>query len=165
VSDAFYEKLAVGSQIVAAILFIIVLVYLWQRFLAPAVVASQARKNAELLEAEASRDAAKAEIGVAQNEAAAADADVRAITERGRAEAERTRERILNDGRAESERTLRNADGELERGRAAARERLRDDLLQKAIAIARRAAADVDDTTNRRLVSEAVDRVDPGGRG
>jgi hypothetical protein len=60
---------------------------------------------------------------------------------------------------------LRNADGELERGRAAARERLRDDLLQKAIAIARRAAADVDDTTNRRLVSEAVDRVDPGGRG
>jgi hypothetical protein len=37
--------------------------------------------------------------------------------------------------------------------------------LQPATAPPRRAAADVDDTTNRRLVSEAVDRVDPGGRG
>lgn len=163
-SDAFYEQLAVGSQIVASILFISVLVYLWRRFLAPAVLASQTRKNAELQEAEQRRDAAKAEIEVARAEAAVADEDVRAITARGQADAANTRERILREGRAESERVLRNAEGELERGRNAARERLRDDLLEKAIAIARRAALEVDDATNRRLVSEAVDTVDPGGR-
>ncbi len=163
-NDGFYEQLAIGSQIVASILFIIVLVYLWRRFLAPAVVAAQARKNAELLEAEQRRDAAKAEIGVAQAEAAVADNDVRAITQRGQADAAATRERILREGQAESERLLRNAEGELERGRNAARERLREDLLARAIAIARRAALEVDEATNRRLVSEAVDTVDPGGR-
>ena len=163
-SDSFYEQLAVGSQIVASILFIIVLVYLWRRFLAPAVLASQARKNAELLDAEQRRDAAKAEVGVAQGEAKVADDDVRAITQRGQTDAANTRERILREGRAESDRLLRNAEGELERARSAARERLRDDLLEKAIAIARRAAVEVDDATNRRLVSETVDTVDPGGR-
>ena len=163
-SDSFYERLAIGSQIVASILFIIVLVYLWRRFLAPAVLAAQTRKNAELQDAEQRRDAAKAEIGVAQAEAAVAEDDARAIAQRGRTDAANTRERILAEGRAESERLLRNADGELERGRNAARERLREDLLAKAIAIARRAALEVDDVTNRRLVAEAVDTVDPGGR-
>ncbi len=163
-SDGFYEQLASGSQIVASILFLIVLVYLWRRFLTPAVTASQARKNAELLEAEERRNAAKAEIGVAEAEAAAGANDVRAITERGRTDAAAMRERIIREGHAESERLLRNAEGELERGRNAARERLREDLLAKAIAIARRAALDVDDATNRRLVGEAVDTVDPGGR-
>ena len=163
-SDEFYEHLATGSQIVASILFIIVLVYLWRRFLAPAVLASQARKNAELQEAEQRRDAAKAEIAVAQAEAAVADDDVRAITKRGQSDAAATRERIVREGKAESDRLLRNAEGELERGRNAARERFRDDLLEKAIAIARRAALDVDEETDRRLAREAVDTIDPGGR-
>ena len=162
-SDAFYQQLAVGSQVVAAILFIFVIVYLWRRFLSPAVVASQQKRNAELLDAEHRRDAAKAEIAVARGESASADNDARAITQRGESDAERTREKILREGRAESERVLRNAEGELERGRSAARERLRDDLLAKAVAIARRAALEVDDATDRRLVSEAVDTVDPGG--
>jgi F0F1-type ATP synthase membrane subunit b/b' len=164
VNDAFYEGLATWSQVVASIAFLIVLIYLWRRFLTPAVVASQHRKNAELLDTERRRDEAKAGIGAARAEAADADADARAITERGQSEADATRERMLHEGRAESDRLLRNAEGELERGRSAARERLRDDLLQKAVAIARRAALDVDDATNRRLVSEAVDTVDPEGR-
>lgn len=163
-NDAFYEHLAVGSQIAASILFIVVLVYLYRRFLAPAVVASQAKKNAELSEAEQRRDASKAEVGLAQREAKVADDDVAAIVGRGRADAAQTRARIVREGRAESERLVRNAEGELERGRLAARERLRGDLLERAIAIARRAALQVDDTTNRRLVAEAVDTVDPGGR-
>lgn len=162
-NDSFYEALATGSQIVAAILFIVVLVYLWRRFVAPAVIAGQERKNAELIDAERRRDAAKADIDVAQREAAAADGDVRAITARGASDAVRIRERIVAEAQAESERVVRNAEGELERGRYAARERLRADLIAKAVAIARRAALEVDDLTNRRLVSEAVDTVDRAG--
>jgi len=164
VNDAFYEQLATGSQIAASILFIIVLVYLWRRFLTPAVLASQARKNGELAEAEQRRDAAQDDIEVARREVALAEEDAGAITTRGQADAVRTRARIAAEAQAESARVVRNAEGELERGRYAARERLRADLIESAIAIARGAASGVDDSTNRRLVTETVDTVDRDGR-
>ncbi len=163
-SGGLYEQIAVGSQVVAAVLFIIVLVYLWRRFLAPAVTAAQARKNAELVESEARRDAAQAEIAVAQREAALAEQEALAIEQRGRVDAERIREQIVEAGRAESDRVVRYAEGELHRGRGAARERLRAELLEKAVEIARTAALDVDAETDRRLVSETVDVADRGGR-
>src|SRR5580704_11718982 len=47
-SDNFYAQLAIWSQIAGSIAFIAVLVWLWIKFLTPAVVASRDRKNAEL---------------------------------------------------------------------------------------------------------------------
>lgn len=161
-SDAFYEQLATGSQVVASILFIIVLVVLWQKFVAPAVVASQARKNAELAESEARRDAALTETETARAEIARAEDDARAIRARGATDAARTREKILADAKAEGERLVRNADGELDRGRSAARDALRADLLEKAMQIAREASLHLDEATNRRLVGEAVDTAERG---
>jgi hypothetical protein len=79
VSDATYAAIAEWSQIVAAILFVIALVVIWNKYLAPAVLASQARKNAELAEAEQRRDAARAEVEKAQAESAAAESDVGAV--------------------------------------------------------------------------------------
>ena len=76
-SDQTYEAVAVYSQVVASVLFIIALAYIWVRFVAPAVVASQARKNGELLESEARRDRARAEVEEAQAELDSADADLR----------------------------------------------------------------------------------------
>ncbi len=161
-TDASYEALATGSQVVASILFIIALVILWRKYLAPAVLASQARKNAELADSQARRDAALAETTVAQAEVAKADDDARAICARAQSDATRTREKILADARAEGERLARNAEGELERGRTAARDRLRTDLLEKAMQIAREASAHLDEATNRRLVGEAVDTAERG---
>ena len=161
-SDHFYEQLASGSQIVASVLFIVVLVILWRKYIAPAVIASQARKNSELAELEARRDAARAETDVARGEIALAEDDARAIRTRGEADAKRTRESILAAASAEGERLGRNADGELDRGRAAARDRLRTDLLEKAMQIAREASLHLDEATNRRLVGEAVDTAERG---
>jgi len=165
VSDRFYEQLAIGSQVVASILFIIILVWLWFRFLSPAVAASQARKNAELLDSEKRRDDAKAEIEVARAEVDTAQGDARGITARAEADAARLHDRIVADAKADGERIVRNAEGELERGRAAAREQFRDELLERAVRIARRAAEHVDDATNRRLVGEAIETVDRPGSG
>jgi F-type H+-transporting ATPase subunit b len=164
-SDGFYEALATYSQVVASGLFIIALVVIWNKYLAPAVVASQARKNAELVEAERRRDEAAAAVEAAQREAARADDEARAIRARAEADAARVRERILADAKAEGERLVRNAEGELERGRAAAREALRADLLEKAMSIARDAARHLDDATNRRLVGDAVEVVERSARG
>lgn len=161
-SDGFYEALATWSQVVASVLFIIALVVLWRRFVAPAVVASQERKNAELIESEARRDAARAETEVAQREITTAENDARAIRARAEADAKATHERILAEARGEGERLLRNADGELARGRAAARDELRDTLMAQAMAIARDAAVHLDASENRRLVGEAVDVAERG---
>lgn len=161
-SDAFYESLATYSQVVASLLFIVVMVVIWRRFIAPAVIASQERKNAELLESEARRDAARAETEVAQREIATADTEARAIRARAEIDAKAVRDRILRDAHSEGARLVRNADGELDRGRAAARENLRNDLLEKAMQIARDASAHLDESTNRRLVGEAVDTAERG---
>ena len=162
-SDRFYEQLAIGSQIVASLLFIVVLVWLWFRFLAPAVAASQARKNQELIDSEKRRDEAKAAIEVAKSEVESAEADARTIVARAAADGKRLHERTLTDAGAESERLVRNAEGELERSRGAAREQLRDELLERAVKIARRAAERVDDATDRRLIGETVETVERGG--
>ncbi len=161
-NDAFYEQLSTGSQVAASVLFIVVLVILWRKYIAPAVLASQARKNSELAELEARRDAARAETDVAIAEVAKAEADARAMHARAETDASRTREKILADARAEGERLVRNADGELGRGRTAARDQLRTDLLEKAMQIAREASLHLDAATNRRLVGEAVDTAEKG---
>ena len=44
-SDSFYEGVAVWSQVVASLLWIGLFVYLWIRFAAPLVLASQARSE------------------------------------------------------------------------------------------------------------------------
>ena len=162
-SDATYEAIAEWSQIVAAILFVIALVVIWNKYLAPAVVASQARKNAELAEAEQRRDAARAEVEKAQAESAAAENDVRAISSRAQGDATRIHDKILADARTEGEHAMLAAQGELERARAAARDRLRTDLVERAMQIERSAAARLDDGTNDRLVGETVDTAERGG--
>lgn len=155
-SDSFYESLAVWSQVVASILFIVALVVMWIKFLAPAVLAAQARKNAELLDSEHRRDEARARAEQAQTDIATADSDALAIKARAQSDAARLHEKIIADGLAEGTRLIVNAEGELERARFAAREQLRTELLEKALAIARESASRLDAGTNQRLVGDAV---------
>jgi F0F1-type ATP synthase membrane subunit b/b' len=152
--SGLYEQVALWSQVLGSVAFLVVLVYLFRRFVAPAVVASQARKNAELLEIEQRRDAAKAEVEVARRALVGAQDDVRAIGERARIDAEREGGRMIAEAKSEGERLVRNAEGELERGRAAARVALRDELLEKALAIARQSAPRrIDEKKDRELVA------------
>jgi F0F1-type ATP synthase membrane subunit b/b' len=159
-SDAFYEALAVWSQVAGSVAFIVVLVYIFNRFVGPAVAASEQRKNAELADAERRRDAAKELVVVTRSEVASADDEVRAIGERAARDAAHERARIVGEAKAEGERVVRNAEGELGRARGAARERLRDELVERALQIARDAASRVDDGTNARVVSGVMDRID-----
>jgi F-type H+-transporting ATPase subunit b len=161
-SDAFYEGVATWSQVVASVLFIVVMVVLWVRLIAPAVVASQARKNAELAESEARRDAAREEIDAAQREVKAAEEQARSIVSRAQADAARITEKIVNDATAEGARLVANASGELDRSRSVANDELRATLLEKAIAIARGSAAGLDTATDKRLVDETVATADKG---
>jgi F0F1-type ATP synthase membrane subunit b/b' len=155
-AGGLYEQIALWSQILGSLAFVAVLLYIFRRFVAPAVVASQARKNAELIEAEQRRDAAKADVEVAKRELEAAQHEVVAITQRAGVDGKRERERLIAEATSEGERLVRNAEGELARGREAARVALRDELLEKALTVAREAASQrIDERKDRELV-EAV---------
>lgn len=162
-TDSFYESLAIWSQVAASVLFLVALVVLWVKFVAPAVLAAQARKNADLLESERRRDEAKAGAEKAAASIASADSDVIAIKDRAESDARRIHDRIVAAGLAEGTRLMQNAEGELERSRIAARELVRAELLEKAMAIARQSAAWVDAATNERLVGEAVATAERAG--
>jgi F0F1-type ATP synthase membrane subunit b/b' len=158
--DPFYEMLARWSQILGAFAFIAVLIYLFRKFLAPAVTAAEASKNAEIEEMEHRRAVAAADLDAAKSETADTAARAASIRERGSHDAASERERILADG----ERSLVNAEGELVRGRASANERLRTRILEHALEIAREGAAKrVDAATNERIIASVIDSIENEG--
>jgi F-type H+-transporting ATPase subunit b len=162
VTDAFYDALATWSQVVGSIAFIIVLVWLFVRFVVPAVAASQERKNAELAEAERRRDAAGETVEAARREVETASGEATAILQRVDGDVVRERELILREARDDGERVVRNADGELGRARMAARDRLRTELVAQALRIAREAAAGVGSADNDRIVAGIVNQIERG---
>ncbi len=159
-NEAFYAQVALWSTVGGALVFLGCLVYGWMRFVAPAVIAAQEKRNAELVEAETRRDALKVEVDVAKGELALADADVVAIKARATRDAERIRQAIVDDARTEGERLVRNAEGELDRGRLTAREDLHHELLSLALAHAREAAGSLETETRRRLIDDAVESLE-----
>ena len=156
----FYESLAVWSQVVGAIIFLVAIVYVFVRFITPAVRTSQERKNAALAEAEKRRDDTRADAELARTELDAAARDVAAIGERSDRDTVRERQRLIAEARAEGERLVRNAEGELARGRYAARALLREELIAKAVGIARAAAASFDDASDKRAVGQVMDTIE-----
>jgi len=163
VSESFYQNLALWSQVGGSVAFFIVVIALWNRFLSPAIVAAQARKNQELADNERRRDEAKEHLEQAKGLLGAADSDARAIRERAERDAAAERERLVREATREGERLVRNAAGELQRLRSAARSTLRGEFVHKALVLAREAATKTGAGTNRRLIDEAVEAFERGG--
>ena len=152
-----YEEIAVYSQVISAILFIAVLVWMWFKFIQPAVLAAQENHNKQIAEAERHRDEAKASLGALRQEIDGAKRDAALIAQRANDQAARESEATVTDAREGGERALRNAQGELVRARASAREEFRAELLERALAEARTAAANrIDSNVNSQLVNRFV---------
>ena len=165
VSDAFYQNLALWSQVGGSLAFFIIVVWLWRRFLGPAILSGTVRKNAELAESEKRRDEAKDSVEDAQRALIAADDDVRAIRSRaGARRRRRTRAAGRPKRRTRASASCATRAGELARLRRSARETLRDELVARALEIAREAATKVDATTDRRLLDESLGVLEGGNR-
>jgi F-type H+-transporting ATPase subunit b len=155
---AMFEAIALWSQVVCAVVFLLVIIWVFRKYLLPGVIAAESARNAELAEAEKRREASKAEIAKARAELEVADRDAASIVQRATADAQREAERIVADAQAEAERTVRNAEGELQRARIAAQSALRTEYLARALERARREAdLRIDAETNTRLVHATVD--------
>lgn len=160
-----YEAVALWSQVISAILFIIFLVWIWIKFLQPAVLQAQQNANAAIAEAERHRDQAKAELEALRGSVEGAQRDAIAIKQRVEAQAKAECEAILADARRAGERSVQNAEGELDRSRVSARERLREELLDQALTLARaEAQRRVDARVNAQLVGSFLSNLEHGAR-
>jgi ATP synthase F0 subunit b len=152
-----YQHISDWSQIVAAILFLGVLVWLWVKYIQPAILAAQDRHNKQIAEAERHRDEAKAALDLLHGEIDGAGHDAHLIVERAGEQAERETVTTLQQARDAGERSLRNAGLEFDRAMTSATERLRDELAGKALDRARDlAAARIDAAENSALVDRFI---------
>ncbi|MDH2908727.1 MAG: hypothetical protein HKL92_05390 [Candidatus Eremiobacteraeota bacterium] len=147
-----YELIAVWSQVVCFFAFAAVAVWIWQKAVTPAVASAQEAQNQRLAELEARLAKMEAEREEARAAAVRAKEEAKLIVGRVGELVAREREKYLAEIRSEGERELHSAEGELDRARHAARERLREETLAGALAIAReRAVAGMDESAERAL--------------
>jgi F0F1-type ATP synthase membrane subunit b/b' len=164
-ADINYTAIAEWSQVASSILFLGVLIWIWMKFIQPAIIVAQQNQNAKLAEAERHRDDAKSTLDSLQGELGNAQRDAEAIKERVAAQAAAERQAVLREAREAGDRAVRNAAGELARSRAAAREKLRDELLERALVLARAEAEErVDQRVNHELVTSFLGSLEHGGR-
>ncbi len=155
---AFFEQVALWSQVFGAVAFLVVLVVMFRKYLIPAVVANQKARNAELAEAEARRARIQADAAKARAEVEHAERDAAEIRNRIERVTKRNHANIIAEAEAEGLRILHNAEGELDRARHAARVRLRIEFIEKALAKARaEAPARVSERLDESLVGRTVD--------
>lgn len=158
-----YQAISIWSQVISAILFAVVLVWMFRKFLTPAIALAQQTRNDEILAAEERRDRAQAAAASMQRLIEDAEKDAVSIRERAKADALRERQQALTEAQLAGERAARNAQSELQRSRLSARAALREELVAKALEIARsQASARVDGSLNARLVGTLVETLERG---
>ncbi len=165
-ASQLYFHIAVWSQIVSSVLFIGVLVFMWFRWLLPVFLAAQERSNRQIAEAERHRDEVKGALEALREQIASAHHDAQLIDQRASRRAEHERELLRKEATEAGERALADANRELERARVEARHRLRDEMLEAALRLARESAMQrVGPDLDARFVDRFTDSLDPAAHG
>jgi F-type H+-transporting ATPase subunit b len=166
VTDTLYIEISIWSQVVSSIVFIGALVYAWQRWLMPVFLAAQVRSNQQIAEAERHRSEAKAALDLLREEIHTASHDAELIVRRAKTQAEHERDAAIAEANEAGERALEDARKELQRARAAATVRLRAELVNKALFVAREdATRRVGAALDARVVDHFIDSLEPSAHG
>jgi F0F1-type ATP synthase membrane subunit b/b' len=136
-----YTRIAAWSQIASSIVFIAALIYMWFRWFMPVVLSAQERSNRAIAEAERHRDEVKGALEALRAEIETAAHDAELIKARAEGRAEHEREQLLKETADAGDRALADAGRELERARTSARHRLRDEMVDRALKLARETAS------------------------
>jgi F-type H+-transporting ATPase subunit b len=161
-----YEAIALWSQVVAAVVFAALIVIGFIRFLTPTIARMTAAKNDEIREGEKRRDEAVQRVNTARAEIAEATTDAARIKEHIERDARREAAIIVATAHSEAQRLVRNAHADYERSRVAARDRLRVEMIDKALAAARKTVlARIDEKAEATLVGRFIDELERKGGG
>ncbi|MBV9270248.1 MAG: hypothetical protein JO165_04085 [Candidatus Eremiobacteraeota bacterium] len=159
-----WAEIARWSVVASSVIFAMFLVWMFRKFIVPAIEAAQRAKNEEIAAAERHLADANERCAQLEAEVARADSDAAAIRRRGEEQGGVEYQATVREATEAGERALRNAGGELDRARAVAREQLRTKLVERALDIAdARAAERVDANVNERLIKEFVNSLQRGG--
>ncbi len=161
-----YLEIALVSQVVSSIVFIAALVYAWIRWMLPVVLAAQERSNRQIAEGERHRDEVKGALEALRGEIETARHDAELIERRSTERGEHERRLMLAEATEAGDRALADAGRELDRARAAARARLRDEIVARALELARDDAKRlVNPALDARFVERFIGSVEPAARG
>jgi F0F1-type ATP synthase membrane subunit b/b' len=164
--DRLYLEIAIWSQVASSILFLGALAFIGFKWLLPVLLAAQARSNQQIAQAERHRDEVKGALGALQEEIEIARRDAELIGHRAELHAQREREAMLTEAKEAGERALRDAGKELQRSRVDARARLRDELLDRALQMARQdAVRRVNVALDARLIERFVGSLEKSAGG
>ncbi len=153
-----YETIAQYSEIIGGFAFLIVSIWLFRKFVLPAVRAGEISRNSDLVNTEQRREDLRLDVAEARGEVEAADRDAQAILTRAETDARHEHETIVADARREGLRLVHNARGELDRGRIAGRDKLRIEFIEQALNRARALAAEeLTPAEDTKLVAKTVD--------
>jgi F-type H+-transporting ATPase subunit b len=103
-------------------------------------------------------------VEAARQELLRAEQDARRIRETIERDARREAQDILAEANAEARRLIHNAHGEFERARLAARDKLRVEMIERALELARKEAASrIDERVDVKLVDRFIAELERGG--
>lgn len=159
-----YDAIALWSQVVAAVVFAALIVTGFIRFLTPTIARMTAAKNDEIRENEKQRDDAVQRAREARAEISEATSDAGRIKENIERDARREAAIIVATAHSEAQRLVHNAHAEYERSRVSARDRLRIEMIDKALAAARKTVlARIDEKAEATLVGRFIDELERKG--
>ncbi|MBV9332982.1 MAG: ATP synthase F0 subunit B [Candidatus Eremiobacteraeota bacterium] len=161
-----YLQIALWSQVVSSIVFTAALIFMWFRWVMPVVMAAKERSNRQIADAERHRDEVKGALETLRGEIETARHDAQLIEQRAGLRAEHERDLLLNEAEEAGRRTLADAERELDRALTAARHRLRDEMLEAALAQARHDAMErVGPDLDARFVQRFTGSLEPATHG
>lgn len=144
------------AKIVDFVVFVIALVFVWNKAVAGQLESQQEKQNQEvegaqhaLIEAEAAIENARAALDVAES-------DSKRMVEFGSAQAQRLVADTKVDAEAHATRVLAHANGELDRERYRVRRELLEDTVERAHEHARKIVADELDPPRQRALVEQL---------
>jgi len=152
-----YDAIALWSQVIAAVVFAALIVIGFIRFLTPTIERMTEAKNDEIRESEKRRDAAVQRVADARAAIVEATSDAARIKEHIERDAHRDAAIIVATAHSEGQRLVRNAHADYERSRLAARDRLRVEMIEKALSSARKTVASrIDEKAEATLVERFI---------
>lgn len=160
-----YEAIAFWAQIGGFVAFAVFLVWGWNKWLTPAMAIAAEQSNERIHTAERHLSEMNAAVETLKVEVEGARRDAAASAERVKDRAAFERAAIIAEAEESGERSLRNAGGELDRLRVDARAKLREELADRALELARsRAASRLNGDTNSMLVESFVNSLEHGAK-
>ena len=152
-----FGTLEYWAKVIDFVLFAAALVWLWQKFAKPQLEAASDAENARIAGIEDGLAKAKADLAAARVARETANAERETILRNADEAGARDLEAAVADAKGQAARIRAHAEGEVERQRYAAGVRLRIEMIEDALAKARRdAAARSDEALQSSLVDQLL---------